>query len=235
MLSVRARPDYDGAMITSLERDGAEARFVVAELHPALRASASELLTPCPEGFERRSAWSDDTEAIFSRFSAVIMRMLRQHAALEPMPWQQVLRRLSALLGDDVDWCLVGSGALAVRGIAVHPRDIDAVVAERDFERVVSRLQGHLVEGVTETDDWIARWFCRAFLDGRVECVAGIPEWVDAPEPSDFGPAAWSRRERLHWCGIDVAVPPLDLHLAVSRRRGMTERAALIEAALGGR
>lgn len=135
----------------------------------------------------------------------------------------------------DVDWCLVGSGALAVRGIAVAPRDIDVVVAEQDFGRVVSHLRDHLVEGVSETDDWIARWFCRAFLDGRVECIAGVPAWVDAPEPSDFGPEAWSRRERLAWCGIHVAVPPLDLQLAVSRRRGMTERADLIEHALRDR
>ncbi len=98
--------------------------------------------------------------------------MLRQHAGLEPVPWQLALCRFA----DAVD------------------------------------------------DDWIARWFCRAFLDGRVECVAGIPEWVDTPEPSDFGPTAWSRRERLEWCGIDVAVPPLDLHLAVARRRGSTMR-----------
>ena len=132
----------------------------------------------------------------------------------------------------DVDWCLVGSCALAVRGIAVAPRDIDVVVAEQDLERVVWRLRDHLVEGVCETEDWIARWFCRAFLDGRVECVAGIPAWVDTPEPSDVGPTAWRRRERLAWCGIDLAVPPLDLQLAVTQRRGLTERAALIEESL---
>ena len=56
--------------------------------------------------------------------------------------------------------------------------------------------------------------------------------WVDAPEPSDFGPTAWRRRERLAWCGIDLAVPALDLQLAVTRRRGLTERAARIEESL---
>jgi hypothetical protein len=63
--------------------------------------------------------------------------------------------------------------------------------------------------------------------------VAGIPAWVDAPEPSDFGPVAWSRRTPIAWCGIDVAVPPLDLQLAVTRRRGFVERAGLIEQAIG--
>jgi len=218
-------------MNTSLTRDGGEARFVVADLDPAVHASAAELLTPCAEGFERRLAWHGDVEAIFERFQVSIDAMLRQHAGLEAMPWQRALRRFADIVGD-VDWCLVGSGALAVRGIAVAPRDIDVVVAEEDFGRVVSCLRDHLVEGVSRTDDWIARWFCRAFLDGRVECVAGIPAWVDTPEPSDFGPTAWSRRERLAWRGIDVAVPPLDLQFAVSRRRGMTERAALIEHAL---
>lgn len=222
-------------MITSLVRDGAEARFVVTDVDPALRTSAAELLTPCSEGFERRLPWRGEVEATFERFSAAITRMLRQHAGLEPVPWQLALRRFADAVDDDVDWCLVGSGALALRGIAVAPRDIDVVVAEQDFGRVVSHLRDHLVEGVCETDDWIARWFCRAFLDGRVECVAGIAAWVDTPEPSDFGAAAWTRRERLAWSGIDVAVPPLDLQLAVTRRRGLMERAALIEAALGGR
>jgi hypothetical protein len=222
-------------MHTWLTRDGAEARFVVADLDPTLHASAAELLTPCAEGFERRLAWRGEVDATFERFSAAIERMLRQHAGVERMPWQEALRRFVELAGDDIDWCLVGSGALAVRGIAVTPRDIDVVVAEQDFWRVVARLRDHLVEDVSESDDWIARWFCRAFLDGRVECVAGIAAWVDAPEPSDFGPTAWSRRERLAWCGIDVAVPPLELQLAVSRRRGMAERAALIEASLRSR
>ena len=222
-------------MHTSLTRDGAEARFVVADLDPALHASAAELLAPCADGFERRLAWRGEVEATFERFSAVIERMLRQHAGVERMPWQDALRRFVELAGDEVDWYLVGSGALAVRGIAIEPRDLDVVVPEEHFERVVACLRDHLVEPVVETDDWIARWFCRAFLDGRVECVAGVPAWVDAPEPSDFGPTAWSRRERIAWCGIDVAVPPLELQLAVSRRRGMTERAALIEASLSRR
>ena len=123
------------------------------------------------------------------------------------MPWQQALRRFTQALGGETDWCLVGSDALAVRGIAITPRDIEAVVQEADFERVAQRLRDHLVEPVSKTDDWIARWFCRAFLGGRVECVAGIPDWLDAPQPSDFGPLAWSRRERIHWSRIERAVP----------------------------
>jgi hypothetical protein len=220
-------------MLTRLLRDGDDARFVLLDVDPDLHASAAELLAHCGEGFERRAAWRGEVEATFERFAASIETMLRQHAGLEPMPWGPALRRFAALVGDDAAWYLVGSGALAVRGIPVAPRDIDLVVAEGDFPEVVRRLGDHLVEPVSESADWIARWFCRAFLGGRVECVAGVPDWVDAPEASDFGPVAWSRRERISWCGLEVAVPPLDLQLAVSRRRGLTERARLIERAIG--
>jgi hypothetical protein len=216
-----------------LLRAGDEARFVLSHVDPALHASAAELLVPCAEGFERRVAWRAGVETIFERFAMSIGVMLRQHAELEPMPWPLVLRRFVRVLGGDVDWCLVGSGALAVRGIGVTPRDIDVVVGEDDFEGVAQRLGDHLVEPVSETDDWIARWFCRAFLGGRVECVAGIPDWVDSPAPSDFGPLAWSRRDRIAWCGIEVPVPPLDLQLAVARRRGLVDRAGLIEGVIG--
>ena len=219
-------------METQLLRDGDEARFVLVDLDPALHASAAELLARCTEGFERRTPWRGDVEAIFERFEASIETMLRQHGGLEPVPWQQALRRLVLLLNGEADWCLVGSCALAVRGIAAAPRDIDAVVREADFASVAQRLDDHLIEPVSSSDDWIARWFCRAFLSGRVECIAGIPDWVDSPEPSDFGPLAWSRRERVHWCGVEVSVPPLDLQLAVTRRRGLLERARMIEEAM---
>lgn len=55
---------------------------------------------------------------------------------------------------------------------------------------------------------------------------------MDEPEPVDYGPAAASRLEHVTWRGHRIAVPPLDLQLAVANRRGLADRARLIEAAI---
>lgn len=64
-------------------------------------------------------------------------------------------------------------------------------------------------------------------------------EWIGAPIPecdqhgiTEFGPSAESRLEMIRWHGYEVLVPPLDIQLQVSKRRGMGERAALIRQAM---
>jgi hypothetical protein len=47
---------------------------------------------------------------------------------------------------------------------------------------------------------------------------------------ADFGPVAASRLETVTWEGWQLRVPPLDLQRAVSERRGLTARVALIDA-----
>jgi hypothetical protein len=63
----------------------------------------------------------------------------------------------------------------------------------------------------------------------------GVDETADKPEVSDFGPVAESRLERVDWHGHSIRVPPLDLQLRVSERRGLMDRAALIRRAIGER
>jgi hypothetical protein len=129
---------------------------------------------------------------------------------------------------------LVGSAALAVRGVSVTPHDVDLVVCEDDFDRVNELVAEYLVEPPSASEDWIARFFSRAFIGARVEWVAGVQGWVDARWASDFGPVAESRRESIQWQGLQLRVPPIDLQLAVSMRRGLTDRVQKIESFLTG-
>ncbi|MGC7870605.1 hypothetical protein ACPUYX_03620 [Desulfosporosinus sp. SYSU MS00001] len=48
--------------------------------------------------------------------------------------------------------------------------------------------------------------------------------------PHEQGPVAAERIEIVHWHGHEVAVAPLDLQLAVTDRRGLTDRAMKIRA-----
>ena len=50
---------------------------------------------------------------------------------------------------------------------------------------------------------------------------------------SDFGPTATGRLDTVTWRGHTLRVPPLDLQLQVSERRGMAARVEEIERAMG--
>ena len=76
----------------------------------------------------------------------------------------------------------------------------------------------------------ISDYWGRAFLTARLEWIGAPKAGVDSPSPSDFGPIAASRLETVTWEGWRLRVPPLDLQRAVSQRRGLTSRVALIDA-----
>ncbi len=155
--------------------------------------------------------------------------MVRQLAGSDPVPWQSALKEFIRSAGSSIDWWLVGSAALAVRGIPIEPRDVDIVVAEEDFLKVNDLFEQFIVEPPVETEEFIARFFCRAFMDARVEWVAGVYQWVDSPDPSDFDPYARSQSEVIEWEGLEIRVPPLSLQIATNKRRGLEDRASLIE------
>jgi hypothetical protein len=78
----------------------------------------------------------------------------------------------------------------------------------------------------------LSDYWGRAFPGARLEWVGAPKAGVDSPSPSDFGPVAASRLETVTWEGWPLRVPPLDLQRAVSQRRGLTTRVALIDAML---
>ena len=127
---------------------------------------------------------------------------------------------------------LVGSAALAVRGLDVAPGDLDLIVDSAGAQRLGDILLDSLIEPVRPTTGWVGDWFGRAFLHASVEWVGGMSPAVDLPAPTDFGPTAAARLETVRWRGHNLRVPPLDLQLAVSERRGLADRAALIRQAM---
>lgn len=57
---------------------------------------------------------------------------------------------------EDVDWWLTGSAALAIRHVAVVPRDIDLVVETgEDAEKLGEALSNWLVEHVQRSEGWL--------------------------------------------------------------------------------
>jgi hypothetical protein len=200
---------------------------VPAELVPAVRRSAFA----DRDGYWFRTfpAGTPHLDQAWATFQRSIGPWLRQAAGLEPVPWRETLavvcRRLN---GAGVDWWLTGSAALAVRGLAVTPGDLDLVVADTDAHRVGDLLLDGLVEPVAPAE-WFCRWWGRAVLGARVEWVGGVGPAADQPQPSDFGPVAAAGLEVVRWQEWEIRLPPLALQRAVSLRRGLTGRAGLID------
>jgi hypothetical protein len=216
---------------TELRRGGDDA-FVV-------RTDVSDFMAVLPtlayaqEGdheFVRRFSPSHSAPAIYERFSVAIPGLLAHTARHEPPPWANSLAHLHHLLEEaQVEWMLGGSAALAIRGVEVVPRDVDFTVS--DQAATARALSDWLIEPPIKTSgEWVAEWFGRAWDGTRIEWAAETrPDLDEHDWTSDIGPSAEARAERIEWNGQRFRVPPLDLQIAVTRERGLTDRLAGIE------
>jgi hypothetical protein len=118
-----------------------------------------------------------------------------------------------------------------VRGARIEPGDIDLVCSGDGALGLGVIFADAIIEPVVhDASSPISDYWGRAFLGARLEWIGAPKAGVDSPSPSDFGPVAASRLETVTWEGWQLRVPPLDLQRAVSQRRGLTSRVALIDA-----
>jgi hypothetical protein len=224
-------------MITASYRllDG-ELVLALEALAPRFHQAALDLAFAHEDGrFVQRFTLNDalDAQRIGEQFCAHAETMLLQTARVIATPWEAALEAwLQRVEGQKIAWWLGGSAALAVRGIAVQPRDFDIITDDAGAHHLGELLRDVQIEPVVPVQGWICRWFGRAFLHARFEWVGGVTTEADQPTASDFGPTAARQLEAVDWRGPTIRVPPLPLQLAVSERRGLAERAALIRAAL---
>jgi hypothetical protein len=217
--------------------EGEEIRFLVCDLderyHQAVRELGFQLTDA---GFARSfPAGSPHLDRIYANFESHIDELILQAAGARPVPWESALDTyLRRVEGQGIDWYLVGSGALAVRGAPVRSGDLDIVVNEEGAQRLGDLLLEYLVEPVVPVHDWFCSWWGRAYLGARVEWVGGVDERADTPLVSDFGPTAAARLQTVTWRGCVIRVPPLNLQREVCQRRGLTERVGQIDRMLGG-
>jgi hypothetical protein len=217
--------------VPTLVRDGESDRVAVECDDPAFGAALAELYFQAEAGrYVRRFPANSVTEAIFARFRASLLPLLRQTARLEPAPWGDALRETARRLDRaGADWWLTGSAALAVRGLPVSPRDLDLVVSDADAPRVAAAFEDAVIEPPVAVEGWFCRWWGRAWLGARIEWVGGVTEAADRPEPTDFGLVAARALSEVWWQGHAIRIPPLELQREVSARRGLSDRVQLID------
>jgi hypothetical protein len=220
---------------TECRTEGGDVLFVVRDLPELYHAAASTVgFEPVAGGLARRFPASGlYLERAYANFTRLLDEYLQAEAGERPTSWDAALEAfLQAIEGQDVNWFLVGSASLSVRGLPVTPGDIDLVTDGAGARRLGELLVDSLIEPVIPVTGWICAWWGRAYLGARVEWVGDVDASVDLPEPADFGPVAASRLETIVWRGHPVRVPPLDLMLGVSERRGRAETAAAIREAM---
>ncbi|WP_437618597.1 hypothetical protein [Sorangium sp. So ce1151] len=216
-------------MRTSWGDDGDATRLVLEDVAEPLHAAVVHLgFAPTPAGFVKR--FPSDVPHLaraFQHFERSAEAMVAQAAGQAPVPWDDDLEWLCGRLGGaGLDWCLVGSAALAARGIDVTPGDIDVLVTEGDARRVGELLADVVVEPPVARDGWFFAWFGRAFRRTRIEWVGGINlrSWV----PEELVAAAQGRCDEVSWRGRVLRLPPLDAQERRTVERGLVDRAAAI-------
>lgn len=123
-----------------------------------------------------------------------------------------------------IDWWLTGSSALYVRGIAVHPHDIDVMTFKTEIDKIRKVVFPYIVEPFHHVQEWVVKGFGVVDYHYRIDVAFEPEDWVDGQERLDFGPYAQQHLETVRWQGFSVKVPPLALHLRSNELRGRQDR-----------
>ena len=135
-----------------------------------------------------------------------------------------------------VTWAVTASTNLALRGIPVDPGDIDVMTDGPGAEAIERRLEAYVESEVVRSraaEHRIASDFGVLDIDGvRVEIMGDVEHLVDGEWVSAADVAA--NREFVGVGGHDVPVMALEREREGYRELGRDERAALVDAHLGG-
>jgi hypothetical protein len=222
-------------MKTLCKTEGVQTYFIISDLDQIYYDAVRELFfMPYEDGFAKVYLSNTPLLDIFYRqFARTAEEMVLQTARVRPAPWEQsLLALMQRLAGKGLQWHLVGSAPLAARGLEVAPRDLDLAVDDAGAHQLGDILFDALIQPVEDARGWICNWFGRAFLHTRIEWIGGASKECDEHGITEYGPRAVSCLETINWRGYEVWVPPLDIQLEVSKRRGLDERVKKIKQAM---
>lgn len=156
--------------------------------------------------------------------------MVRQKIAGTPPGWAGPLDDLLRRAGQArVPLAMVGSAALAVRGVGVRPGDIDVITTMEGADALAESYQETLVMPLA-TVPGFGRW-SRAFTRGiRVEWLGNPARVQEGPWP--LAGSEWtiaSPFEEVSWQNRILRVPPLEVQRRVEEHRQRPDRVAAID------
>jgi hypothetical protein len=201
----------------------------------------------CPIG--GRNCWHREVEVAaadalrarfaYNRLRFVFAAALSGAVGARPVPFtaaiEEVVARVApSLASAGVPWIVGGSGAAALQGVRIEPRDIDLATTSEGVRRMGDVLAEYLIEpvGRSRWGGGPPRWAARAFVGTFQEGVR--VEWAEAEAPAS-GPSEWSvvTLEHPEWTqlkGTEVPVVPLEFALVKAHRLERRDRVdAIVE------
>jgi hypothetical protein len=162
----------------------------------ALRALAFK---PVEEGLARTlPAGTPHLDEAFVHYQTHLETMMKQATNEIAVSWEAALEAfLQRVAHLDAKWYVVGSVALALRGVPIVPGDIDLIVDSEGAFAWGDALADVMLEPVMTTTNWFSRYWARAFLHARIEWVAGIDLQDPSPYIQHYVIPAQQRLERI--------------------------------------
>jgi hypothetical protein len=214
---------------------GETVRFELHDVDPSLAQVLQQSFWDHQDGVWHRPypASAPHLDRVRQHFRAHAEEMFRQMAYQRPVLWADALLAFAdRARSAGIAWWLTGSVAACVRGVPLSPHDVDIMVDHDQIPTVSEAFADVFIEPLVDTGGWVTRDFGVLFLHARVDIASDPSALLDDPEPGDCGPYARDRLQVVHFRGHEILVPPLDLQVAVNRRRGRHERADLLQAHL---
>lgn len=210
-----------GMKFDGLVEDGR--RFVVISDVPPEYSFVVEHTFEAMDGGYRWEYRGDprDFDQVVANWQRDGAKHIEHSAGIRSGDWAAGLEAVNRRLdGEGVWWFLLGTAALAVRGIDVQPKGVD-IGTDPDGAKTIARIfVDKTLMPVTETDQWpIAKIYGRIYWHSLVQVIADSPPEVDRHGPRPWGPEGVSRLESINWRGHGLLVTPLDLQLEDEKQR----------------
>lgn len=143
-------------------------------------------------------------------------RMLDQKHGVLPADWEAGLAWIADVLnGIGADWFVIGSVALALRGMDVRPGGVDVALDEASADRVAPHVGAAVLRPVIDTRGWpVATRSGLLFRDSTISVVGGMH---DQGWPRPWDSAARASLETITWENRSIRVPPLGAMLGQAR------------------
>ncbi len=206
--------------------------FIVSNFSPEYKDVIESSFFSLEDGVyvKRFSKDIENLDIIKSNFEKYAEDMFGQMGYFKKVCWEDALLDfINKVEGTGIDWWLTGSCATCLRGIAVQPHDIDIMLNSKDIGKINDIFADFIVEPIRSTKGWVVSNFGVLFMKARIDLAFDPEDFVDNPEPVDFGPYAMKNLEEIKWNNKIIRIPPLDLQLQVNKRRGRNDRVKAIE------
>jgi hypothetical protein len=142
--------------------------------------------------------------------------VLDQKHGVRPARWEEGLTWIADVLDRiGADWFVIGSAALAVRGMDVRPGGLDVVVDEASADRIGPHVATGVLRPVIDTGGWEVATRSGLLFHGCIISIVGGMHDQRWPRPWDS--AGRAALETVRWHDRPLRVPPLDAMLLQAR------------------